>query len=116
MGTGITDVIGGPHDFLPDRSDEFQKLCNTREHFSSNQQISVYLVFVVLWYENMSADINISDKFSSYEELLVFKGNRKVYFYSIMHKQFLSRTSQTLNYFFKRNPSRKASVELNLPV
>jgi hypothetical protein len=31
MGTGITDVIGGPHDFLPprsDRSDEFQKLCN----------------------------------------------------------------------------------------
>jgi hypothetical protein len=31
-GTGITDVIGGPHDFLPprsDRSDEFQKLCVT---------------------------------------------------------------------------------------
>jgi hypothetical protein len=27
MGTGITDVIGGPHDFLPPRSDEFQKLC-----------------------------------------------------------------------------------------
>ena len=30
MGTGITDVIGGPNDFLPprsDRSDEFQKLC-----------------------------------------------------------------------------------------
>ena len=29
MGTGITDVIGGPHDFLPlrsDRSVEFQKL------------------------------------------------------------------------------------------
>ena len=29
MGTGITDVIGGPHDFLPprsDRSNEFQKL------------------------------------------------------------------------------------------
>jgi hypothetical protein len=28
MGTGITDVIGGPHDFLPlrsDRSDEFKK-------------------------------------------------------------------------------------------
>jgi hypothetical protein len=23
----ITDVIGGPHDFLPPRSDEFQKLC-----------------------------------------------------------------------------------------
>jgi hypothetical protein len=33
IGTGITDVIGGPHDFLPprsDRSDEFQKLCNYR--------------------------------------------------------------------------------------
>ena len=31
MGTGITNVIGGPHDFLPprsDRSEEFQKLCN----------------------------------------------------------------------------------------
>ena len=30
MGTSITDVVGGPHDFLPprsDRSDEFQKLC-----------------------------------------------------------------------------------------
>jgi hypothetical protein len=27
MGTGITDVIGEPHDFLPSRSDEFQKLC-----------------------------------------------------------------------------------------
>jgi hypothetical protein len=30
MGTGITDVIGGPHDFLSPRSnrfDEFQKLC-----------------------------------------------------------------------------------------
>ena len=26
MGTGITDVIGGPHDFLPPRSDKFQKL------------------------------------------------------------------------------------------
>ena len=25
MGTGITDVIGGPHDFRSDRSDEFQK-------------------------------------------------------------------------------------------
>jgi hypothetical protein len=28
-GTGITDIIGGPHDFLPprsDRSDEFPKL------------------------------------------------------------------------------------------
>jgi hypothetical protein len=23
MGTGITDVIGGPHDFLPPRSDEY---------------------------------------------------------------------------------------------
>ena len=28
MGTGITDVIGGPHDFLPPMSDEFQKLCD----------------------------------------------------------------------------------------
>jgi hypothetical protein len=27
MGTGIIDVIGGPHDFMPPRSDEFQKLC-----------------------------------------------------------------------------------------
>ena len=27
MGTGINDVISGPHDFLPGRSDEFQKLC-----------------------------------------------------------------------------------------
>ena len=30
MGTGITDIIGEPHDFLPprfDRSDEYQKLC-----------------------------------------------------------------------------------------
>ena len=26
MRTGITDVIGGPYDFLPPRSDEFQKL------------------------------------------------------------------------------------------
>jgi hypothetical protein len=26
MGTGITNAIGGPHDFLPHRSDEFQKL------------------------------------------------------------------------------------------
>jgi hypothetical protein len=29
IGTGITDIIGGPHDFLPprsDRFDEFQKL------------------------------------------------------------------------------------------
>ena len=28
MGTGITDVVGGPQNFLPPRSDEFQKLCN----------------------------------------------------------------------------------------
>jgi uncharacterized protein (DUF1919 family) len=31
MGTGILDVIGGPHDFLPPRSDgsdEFKKNCN----------------------------------------------------------------------------------------
>jgi hypothetical protein len=26
MGTSITGVIGGPHDFLPARSDEFQNL------------------------------------------------------------------------------------------
>jgi hypothetical protein len=25
MGTGITDVIGGPHDFLPLRSDRFDE-------------------------------------------------------------------------------------------
>ena len=31
MGTGITDVIGGPHDFLPPGSDEFQKLCGHAE-------------------------------------------------------------------------------------
>jgi hypothetical protein len=30
MGTGITDVIDGPHDFLPPKSDEFQKLCPGR--------------------------------------------------------------------------------------
>ena len=30
MGTGITDVIGGPHDFLPDRSDKFKKLCDMK--------------------------------------------------------------------------------------
>jgi hypothetical protein len=38
MGTGITDVIGGPHDFLPlrsDRSDEFQKLCNVQKYFAA---------------------------------------------------------------------------------
>jgi hypothetical protein len=38
MGTGITDVVGGPHDFLPpmsDRSDEFQKLCKV--HLKSNK-------------------------------------------------------------------------------
>jgi hypothetical protein len=26
MGAGITDVVGGPRDLLPPRSDEFQKL------------------------------------------------------------------------------------------
>ena len=31
MRTGITDVIGGPHDFLPPRSDEFQKLWGYRK-------------------------------------------------------------------------------------
>ena len=38
MGTGITDVIGGPHDFLPlrsNRSDEFQKLCNVQKYFAA---------------------------------------------------------------------------------
>ena len=35
MGTGITDVIGGPHDFLPPRSDEFQKLCNVQKYFAA---------------------------------------------------------------------------------
>jgi hypothetical protein len=35
MGTG---VIGGPHDFLPDRSDEFQKL-GVKE--------SLYILFVM---------------------------------------------------------------------
>ena len=29
MKTGITDVIGRPHDFLSPRSDEFQKLCDS---------------------------------------------------------------------------------------
>jgi hypothetical protein len=56
----------------------------------------------------MSADININDKFSSYEELLVFKGNYGKYNFI----QLYTRTSQTLDYFFKRNPSRKASVNL----
>ena len=56
----------------------------------------------------MSADININDKFSSYEELLVFKGNYEKYNFI----QLYTRTSQTLDYFFKRNPSRKASVNL----
>ena len=56
----------------------------------------------------MSADININDKFSSYEELLVFKGNYEKYNFI----QLYTRTSQTLDYFTKRNPSRKASVNL----
>jgi hypothetical protein len=56
----------------------------------------------------MSADININDTFSSYEELLVFKGNYEKYNFI----QLYTRTSQTLDYFFKRNPSRKASVNL----
>jgi hypothetical protein len=30
MGTSMTDAFGGPHDFLPPRSDEFQKLCSTQ--------------------------------------------------------------------------------------
>jgi hypothetical protein len=39
MGTGITDVIGGPLDFLPplsDRSDEFKKLGLYRVHLAMN--------------------------------------------------------------------------------
>jgi len=53
----------------------------------------------------------INNKFSSYEELLVFKGNYGNYEnYNFI--QLYTRTSQTLDYFFKRNPSRKASVNL----
>jgi zinc finger SWIM domain-containing protein 3 len=40
----------------------------------------------------MSADINIKDKFSYYEELLVFKGNYEKYNFI----QLYTRTSQTL--------------------
>jgi hypothetical protein len=90
----------------------FRQLCTAREHFSSNKQISIYLVFVVLWYENMSADININNKFSYYEELSVFKGNYEKYNFI----QLYTRTSQTLDYFFKRNPSRKASVNLKYSI
>ena len=53
----------------------------------------------------------INNKFSSYEELLVFKGNYGNYEnYNFI--QLYTRTSQTLDYFFKRNPPRKASVNL----
>ena len=48
MGTGITDIVGGPHDFLPprsDRSDEFQKLCFGQ--FTSN--FAQLLELIVLW-------------------------------------------------------------------
>ena len=51
---------------------------------------------------------NINDKFSSYEELLVFKGNYEKYNFI----QLYTRTSQTLDYFLKRNPSRKVLVNL----
>jgi hypothetical protein len=43
----------------------------------------------------MSADINIKDKFSYYEELLVFKGNYEKYNFI----QLYTRTSHTLDYF-----------------
>jgi hypothetical protein len=36
MGTGITDVIGGPHDFLPPRSNVFQKLSKEISIFSNS--------------------------------------------------------------------------------
>jgi hypothetical protein len=45
IGTGITDVIGGPHDFLPprsDRSDEFQKLWFTHYTHSLIAMWDVY--------------------------------------------------------------------------
>ena len=90
----------------------FRQLCTAREHFSSNKQISIYLVFVVLWYENMSADINInmsadiniSDKFSSYEELLVFKGNYEKYnlvefHYSTYFSSLISMSFHYSTYF-----------------
>jgi hypothetical protein len=60
METGITEVIGGPHDFLPprsDRSDEFQKLCDCEvysiQHYmikfvSDMQQVCGFLR--VLWF------------------------------------------------------------------
>jgi hypothetical protein len=44
MGTGITDLIGGPHDFLPprsDRFDEFQKLCYTGKFMEQIQKLSI---------------------------------------------------------------------------
>ena len=39
MGTGITDVIGGPHDFLPPRSDEFQKLWSNNQQYKYNTTV-----------------------------------------------------------------------------
>ena len=44
MGTGITDVIGGPHDFLSprsDRSDEFQKLWNLKNKNQANKILQI---------------------------------------------------------------------------
>jgi hypothetical protein len=48
MGTGILDVIGGPHDFLPPRSDgsdEFKKNCNFILVFDSTQARNHYVTF-----------------------------------------------------------------------
>jgi hypothetical protein len=47
MGTGITEVIGGHHDFLPDRSDEFQKLCNFTVANVISSTILMLLLFLL---------------------------------------------------------------------
>ena len=47
MGSGITKLIGGPHDFLPprsDRSDEFQKLWSIERYERICQHCSLYMV------------------------------------------------------------------------
>jgi hypothetical protein len=54
MGTGITDVNGGPHDFLSPSSDEFQKLwyCSGLEDESTKSEGGVnkaFLIEVWLW-------------------------------------------------------------------
>ena len=53
---------------------------------------------------NMSADININDKFSSYEELLVFKGNYEKYnlvefHYSTYFSSLISMSFHYSTYF-----------------